>query len=286
VVDDLIGMLSQQPSFRFVRDVSECREGAINAGYQVTGGEWFLPGHFPGNPIVPGVIQLAALEQAASVAALRVGDVPRLWVIEKARFPRLVLPGSGLNIIAVQNGDTWEGRIEAAGLPTCQASFRLSEAPGHTWLEHPWEAAVWGRSASSERLIELLPHRPPFRFVDEIEVCYPGKAVKAVWRAADGAPFLGGNLHADQVPEVIVLEALAQTAGVIVLSTSEYADRLLLFAGVEGVYFGGPARCSDQMELTVTMESLRPSGGRGLATAKVRGRIICQGRLKFVLAKR
>ena len=64
--------------------------------YRVRGDEFFLRGHFPGNPIVPGVIQCEILAQSACVLladALEAGKVPMYTGMDKVRFRRPVRPG-------------------------------------------------------------------------------------------------------------------------------------------------------------------------------------------------
>ena len=70
------------------------------ARYRVTGDEDCLTGHFPGNPILPGVIQLEALAQAGAIAVLAddryAGRLPLFGGVEKVRWRRIVRPGDEL----------------------------------------------------------------------------------------------------------------------------------------------------------------------------------------------
>jgi 3-hydroxyacyl-[acyl-carrier-protein] dehydratase len=99
--EDLVALLPHRPPFRFVDAVDEHEPGArIQARYRVTGDEPFLAGHFPGNPVFPGVLQLEALAQAGAIALLSdaryAGKLPLFGGVEEVRFRRIVRPGDEL----------------------------------------------------------------------------------------------------------------------------------------------------------------------------------------------
>ena len=79
----------------------------MSATYRVTGDEPFLAGHFPGNPVFPGVLQLEALAQAGAIAVLSddryAGKLPLFGGVEDARFRRIVRPGDEL-VLDVDDG--------------------------------------------------------------------------------------------------------------------------------------------------------------------------------------
>lgn len=133
--------------------------------------------------------------------------------------------------------------------------------------------------------VELLPHRPPFRFVDRVDEVVPGERVRARYRVTGDEDFLAGHFPGRPLlPGVIQLEALAQAGAIALLSDRRYANRLPLFGGVEKVRFRRQVTPGDELVLDVTMELLSARGGWGAGTASVAGRPTCQGRLLFVVA--
>ncbi|MDQ1509539.1 MAG: 3-hydroxyacyl-[acyl-carrier-protein] dehydratase [Actinomycetota bacterium] len=99
----LVALLPHRAPFLFVDGVDACEPAVtVRAHYRVTGTEPFLAGHFPGNPIFPGVLQLEALAQAGAIAVLahdRYADkIPLFGGVEEVRFRRVVRPGDMLRL--------------------------------------------------------------------------------------------------------------------------------------------------------------------------------------------
>jgi 3-hydroxyacyl-[acyl-carrier-protein] dehydratase len=103
--DVIESIIPHRDPFLFVDEVLELEPGARAVCRKVFhDGEWFFEGHFPGRPIVPGVILVEAAAQASAIAVLTVlenrGKLLLFAGIDKVRFKRIVSPGDELTMVA------------------------------------------------------------------------------------------------------------------------------------------------------------------------------------------
>ncbi len=114
-------IIPHRDPFLFLDEVIELEPGKrVVARRRVRPGEWVFPGHFPGRPIMPGVIMVEALAQAGAVAVLSLeenrGKLVLFAGIEDVRFKRIVEPGDELTLtceVETVRGPIGKGRAEA-----------------------------------------------------------------------------------------------------------------------------------------------------------------------------
>lgn len=134
---------------------------------------------------------------------------------------------------------------------------------------------------------EILPHRPPFLFIDEIVELEAGRMARARWTLAPDTPFLAGHFPGEPVmPGVIIIEALAQTGALAVLSEPASAGKLALFAGIERAKFRRPVKPGETIDLAIELTRRRGPIGEGEATAHVGGTLACEATLRFAVVDR
>ena len=124
--------------------------------------------------------------------------------------------------------------------------------------------------------IDLLPHRPPFLFVDELTELTPGERVRGLWRLTGDEWFFPGHFpERPVVPGVLQIEALAQTGACAVLAEEKFAGKIPYLTGVNGAKFRRPVEPGDTLEMEVTFGRLSSRGGNGSGIATVNGETSC-----------
>jgi 3-hydroxyacyl-[acyl-carrier-protein] dehydratase len=130
----------------------------------------------------------------------------------------------------------------------------------------------------------ILPHREPFLLIDEVLELEPGKRVVARKTVRADEWYLAGHFPGRPVmPGVLIVEAMAQTGAVAVLSDEENRGKLALFAGIDNVRFKRIVEPGDELELTCELERVRGPIGRGAAEARVDGTLAARGMLTFAV---
>jgi 3-hydroxyacyl-[acyl-carrier-protein] dehydratase len=132
----------------------------------------------------------------------------------------------------------------------------------------------------------ILPHREPFLLIDEVLELEPGERVVARKRVREDEWYLRGHFPGRPVmPGVLIVEAMAQTGAVAVLSEEENRGRIALFAGIDDTRFKRIVEPGDELELECTLEQVRGPVGKGRARATVGGQLAARGTLTFAVER-
>ena len=161
---------------------------------------------------------------------------------------------------------------------------------GETWFPpRERDAGEGARGVTVLRRDEIeaiLPHREPFLLIDEVLELEPGERAVARKTVRPDEWYLAGHFPGRPVmPGVLIVEAMAQTGAVAVLSQEENRGRLALFAGIDDVRFKRIVEPGDELVFECTLEAVRGPVGRGRATAKVDGQLAARGTLTFAVER-
>ena len=137
---------------------------------------------------------------------------------------------------------------------------------------------------NTQEIMEILPHRHPFLLIDTIEELESG--VRAVGRknVTFNEPYFAGHFPGNPVmPGVLILEALAQTGAVAILSLPENRGKTAYFAGIDKAKFKQMVRPGDTLELETTIIHSKGPIGVGEAIATVNGKLAAKAELTFAV---
>lgn len=130
----------------------------------------------------------------------------------------------------------------------------------------------------------VLPHRPPFLFVDEVTTLEPGVRGSGRWHLTGDEWFFAGHFPGrPTLPGVLMCEAIAQMGAIAVLTDPRFAGKLPLFGGLDGARFRRQVGPGDTLELSVELGRMSARAGKGIGRALLNGEVACECELMFVL---
>ena len=137
-------------------------------------------------------------------------------------------------------------------------------------------------------ILHLLPHRYPFLLIDRVIDLTPAKRIVAIKNVTINEPFFAGHFPgAPIMPGVLVVEAMAQAGGVLLLTEVKNRDsKLILFTGIDRARFRSPVLPGDQLRVEVDVLAWRGKAARMQGTAYVGERRAAEGIVTCMLVDR
>lgn len=140
---------------------------------------------------------------------------------------------------------------------------------------------------NTKQIMEIIPHRQPFLLVDTIEEMEVGKRALGKKCVTFNEPFFAGHFPGEPImPGVLIIEALAQTGAVAMLSMPENKGKLALFGGIKNARFKGQVVPGDVLMLETTITNTKGPVGVGEGKAFVNGKLVANAEITFMLANR
>ena len=147
------------------------------------------------------------------------------------------------------------------------------------------ELDIKGKILDINIIQKILPHRYPFLLVDRI-IESSDKRIVGIKNVTINEPFFQGHFPGQPImPGVLIVEAMAQTAGVLMLSKEENFGKLAYFTGIDNVRFRKTVVPGDQLVFEIEVIRIKSRTGQARGQAKVDGKLVCEAEFMFALVE-
>ncbi len=138
----------------------------------------------------------------------------------------------------------------------------------------------------TKEIMEIIPHRQPFLLIDTIEELEPGKRAVGKKCVTYNEPFFAGHFPREPVmPGVLIVEALAQTGAVAILSQPDFKGKTAYFGAINNARFKQKVVPGDVLMLELEIVKQKGPIGIGTAKATVNGKVAVQAELTFAVGQ-
>ncbi len=135
-----------------------------------------------------------------------------------------------------------------------------------------------------EGIKNIIPQREPFLMIDEVEEYVPGESATAYKHVSEDEYYFKGHFPGNPImPGVLIVESLAQTGAIAILSMEENKGKNALFGGIDKIRFKKQVVPGDILKLEVKIIKRKGPIGVGEAIATVDGKVAAKGELTFAI---
>jgi UDP-3-O-[3-hydroxymyristoyl] N-acetylglucosamine deacetylase/3-hydroxyacyl-[acyl-carrier-protein] dehydratase len=139
-----------------------------------------------------------------------------------------------------------------------------------------------------EEIMKVLPHRYPFLLVDRILELEPRKRIVGLKNVTINEPFFQGHFPGHPImPGVLIIEAMAQVGGVLLLGLMDDPEsKVVYFMSLDNVKFRRPVKPGDQIRFELEVAQLRGSVCKMRGVARVDGEVVAEADMAAVVRER
>lgn len=143
-----------------------------------------------------------------------------------------------------------------------------------------------GKVLENIQIQNILPHRSPFLLVDRLVVLEEDKHAVGIKNVTFNENFFTGHFPSRPImPGVLILEAMAQTAGILILHKQENSGKIAYFMSIDNVKFRKTILPGDQVMMDIVVLKLRSKFGQVQTNAYVNDQLVCEAEMKFGLVE-
>ncbi|MFS8177288.1 3-hydroxyacyl-ACP dehydratase FabZ [Limosilactobacillus reuteri] len=137
---------------------------------------------------------------------------------------------------------------------------------------------------NAQEIMELIPNRYPICYLDYVDELVPEEKITATKNVTINESFFRGHFPQNPVlPGGLIVESLAQTGAVALLSQEEFRGKTAYFGGIRSAEFRKVVRPGDTLRLEVNLEKVHKTIGIGKGIATVDGKKACTAELTFMI---
>ena len=296
-IKEIMAILPQRNPMLMLDRAQQIDEKNWVAVKNVSMDEAFFQGHFPGHPIMPGVLQLEAMKQLCELAIRSTVDPANaaevyLKEVNKVKFRRPANPGDRIKIeieiVELEaNSALCKTKLTTAAGVASEAQLTLAvrekyaapESMPQLFNEFDKNDAVL---MDISKVMDLMPHRYPFLLIDYVQ-SVEGEKIIAVKNVTANEPIFANNSEIKALPESILCEIAAQSGCACVLSRPENVGKIGYFMSIDHAESLAPVYPGDQLVIDLYLPESKSRFGKGGCVMTVDGKPVFKINLMFAI---